>query len=78
MKFTGIDKIRFINLCKNLRLDIWNISFDGNYSYTDIELMNFLNKYNIENGIKKSKINCYEIEYLLRTNYDDYSYKRKF
>lgn len=143
MKFTGIDKIRFINLCKNLRLDIWNvsskdneiifntsissfykmkninrkcngklriinkkglpfyisknkkhlffvigiviffiiskiitlyiwnISFDGNYLYTDIELMNFLNKYNIENAIKKSKINCDEIEYLLRTNYDD-------
>lgn len=143
MKFTGLDKIRFINLCKNNKLNIWNItsendyvimccdvasfykmkklrrkcngsikllqrrgllfqtikykkhiffvvgiilffviakiitlyvwniSFEGNYSHTDIELMNFLNKNKIDNGIRKSKIDCEEIEYLLRTNYDD-------
>ena len=61
----------FFILAKIITLYIWNISFDGNYSYTDVELMKFLNKHNIENGVLKTKIDCENIEYILRTNYDD-------
>lgn len=61
----------FLLLGKILSLYIWNISFDGNYSYTNVELMKFLNANSISNGLFKSKIDCDNIEYLLRTNYSD-------
>ena len=63
--------IIFFILIKIISLYIWNISFDGNYSYTDVELMNFLNENHIENGLKKSSINCDELEYLIRKQYND-------
>ena len=69
--FFVVGIILFFVIAKIITLYVWNISFEGNYSHTDIELMNFLNKNKIDNGIRKSKIDCEEIEYLLRTNYDD-------
>lgn len=66
---TGI--LIFFIAAKIISLYIWNISFVGNYSYTDVELMEFLKKHHIENGIAKSNIDCENIEYLLRTNYND-------
>jgi similar to stage IV sporulation protein len=54
-----------------MSLYVWNISFEGNYSYTDVELLRFLKKYNVENGILKKYVDCEDIEYLLRTTYDD-------
>lgn len=61
----------FLIMGKLLSLYIWNISFDGNYSYTNVELMRFLNDNRIRNGLLKSNIDCDNIEYLLRTNYSD-------
>jgi len=61
----------FLLMGKLLSLFIWNISFDGNYSYTNVELMRFLNSNKINNGLLKSDIDCDKIEYLLRTNYSD-------
>ncbi len=61
----------FLIMGKLLSLYIWNISFDGNYSYTNVELMRFLNNNHIRNGLLKSSIDCDNIEYLLRTNYSD-------
>lgn len=61
----------FLIMGKLLSLFIWNISFDGNYSYTNVELMRFLNSNKINNGLLKSDIDCDRIEYLLRTNYSD-------
>lgn len=69
--FFAIGVMIFIAILKMMSLYIWNISFDGNYSYTNIELQKFLNKYDIKNGVKKNKIDCENIEYLLRTNYND-------
>lgn len=66
---TGI--IIFFILVKIMSLYIWNISFVGNYSYTDMELMEFLKKNHIENGIAKKNVDCEKIEYLLRTTYND-------
>lgn len=61
----------FLLMGKLLSLFIWNISFDGNYSYTNVELMRFLNGNQVKNGLLKSDIDCDKIEYLLRTNYSD-------
>ncbi|MCI8668257.1 MAG: sporulation protein YqfD [Lachnospiraceae bacterium] len=61
----------FLLMGKLLSLFIWNISFDGNYSYTNVELMRFLNSKHVNNGLLKSDIDCDKIEYLLRTNYSD-------
>ena len=61
----------FFVLIKLISLYIWDISFDGNYSYTDIELMNFLEENHIHNGLKKKNINCDHIEFLLRKKYND-------
>lgn len=61
----------FLLMGKLLSLYIWNISFDGNYSYTNVELMRFLNKNNVNNGLLKTNIDCDNIEYLLRTTYSD-------
>lgn len=69
--FFAIGIVMFFVLSKIISLFVWNISFEGNYSYTDVELMNFLKKHDIENGIAKSEIDCENIEYLLRTTYND-------
>lgn len=69
--FFVVGIIFFFVIAKIITLYIWNISFEGNYSHTDVELMNFLCENNIKNGIHKSEIDCEKIEYLLRTNYDD-------
>lgn len=61
----------FFLLLKIISLYIWNISFDGNYSYTDIELLRFLNANHIMNGIKKEDLDCGKIEYLIRSEYND-------
>lgn len=61
----------FLILLKIISLYIWNISFDGNYSYTDVELMNFLSQHHITNGLKKKDINCENIEFLIRSEYND-------
>lgn len=61
----------FLILLKIISLYIWNISFDGNYSYTDVELMRFLNEHHITNGLKKKDIDCDNIEFLIRSEYND-------
>lgn len=69
--FFLVGTIIFFVLIKIISLYIWNISFDGNYSYTDVELMNFLNDNAIHNGLKKSEIDCEGIEFLIRKQYND-------
>ncbi len=54
-----------------MSLHIWQISFDGNYSYTEDELMTFLETKGISNGIKKKKCDTAEIEKALRNRYND-------
>lgn len=61
----------FLVLLKTISMFIWNISFDGNYSYTDVELLRFLNEHNITNGLKKKDLDCENIEFLIRSEYND-------
>lgn len=67
--FVGI--LLFFFLIKIISMYIWNISFDGNYSYTDIELLRFLAKNGVKNGVAKNSIDCEELEFLLRHEYND-------
>ncbi len=67
--FLGI--VLFFFLMKCISMYIWNISFDGNYSYTDVELMDFLKSKGIENGILKKSVDCEELEFLIRKEYND-------
>lgn len=61
----------FFIVGKILSLYIWNISFEGNYSNTSVELTNFLKTHSYAYGMKKSDVDCEKLEYLLRTNYPD-------
>ncbi len=54
-----------------MSLHIWQISFDGNYSYTEDELMDFLIEQGITTGIKKNECNTEVVEKALRNKYND-------
>ncbi|MCI9371460.1 MAG: sporulation protein YqfD [Lachnospiraceae bacterium] len=54
-----------------LSLFIWDMQVDGNYSYSDYEILKFLQENSITPGIKKSKLNCDEIEKEIRNHYFD-------
>ena len=55
-------------------LFIWNISVQGNYSYTTSQITSFLKKINIREGIRKKEINSDKIEKEIRKKYDDISW----
>ncbi len=69
MFFAGI--ISALILVYIMSLHIWQISFDGNYSHTEDELMDFLEKSGISNGVKKKECDADEIEKALRNEYND-------
>lgn len=54
-----------------LSLFVWQIEINGNHARTTNVLLNFLEENNITHGMKKSKINCEEIETMLRAKYND-------
>ena len=54
-----------------LSLYIWDMQVDGNYSHSDYEILKFLEESKIYPGIKKSKLDCDEIEKEIRNHYFD-------
>lgn len=54
-----------------MSLFIWDISVDGNYTYTKYEIIRFLKENNVYHGMKKSEVDCETIEKLVRNNYFD-------
>lgn len=54
-----------------LSLYVWQIEINGNHARTTDVLLSFLEENEITHGMRKNKINCEEIETLLRTNYND-------
>lgn len=54
-----------------LSLFVWQIEFNGNRARTDDVLLQFLEKHQVVHGMWKSKVNCEEIETLLRGEYND-------
>ncbi|MCR5737839.1 MAG: sporulation protein YqfD [Eubacterium sp.] len=53
---------------------IWNISVDGNYSYTEEQLKAFIYTKNYREGIRKSEVQCSNLETLIRNRYPDISW----
>lgn len=58
-------------LVKIMSLYIWQISFDGNYTHTEDELIGFLSEKGIKNGIQKKMCDSDIIEKELRNEYND-------
>ena len=69
--FFVIGIIIFILLIKIISLYVWNISVTGNYSYTEKFLLDFLNDNGVKCGNKIDELDCDEIEFLLRKNFND-------
>lgn len=55
-------------------LFIWNISVDGNYTYSNNQIISFLHSKKIVEGMKKSKISCDSIEKAVRKKFEDVSW----
>lgn len=55
-------------------LFIWNITVEGNYSYTAVQIRDFLDKIQIKEGIRKKVIDSDKIEKEIRRKYDDISW----
>ena len=45
---------------------IWKISVDGNYSYTSKQIIEYVNKNKIKEGMLKNKIDCSNLEKNIR------------
>ena len=69
----GITMI-FVLLMAINSMFIWQISVDGNYSYSDNQIINFVHKQEIKEGIVKANIDCDKIEKELRKNFNDISW----
>lgn len=54
-----------------LSLFVWQIEINGNHARTTNVLLGFLEENEIVHGMPKRKINCEEIETMLRTKYND-------
>ncbi len=64
----------FILLMMVNSLFLWNITVEGNYSYSDNQIVSFVQKQNIKEGIIKNKINCDDLEKEIRKKFDDISW----
>lgn len=69
MFFGGI--ILFFLITYQMSLYVWNISLDGNYSYTEDIILEKLEENGIKHGIYKSQIVGSDIERLIRNSYPD-------
>lgn len=69
MYFCGL--FSFFILIYLLSLFIWDIHIEGNYSYTDNVLLDFLEEKDVVHGMKKSTVSCQDIEKMLRNQYND-------
>ncbi len=55
-------------------LFIWKISVDGNYSYSENQIVSFIHSLKISEGIPKGNINAEQIEKAVRNQFDDISW----
>lgn len=58
-------------ICYGMSLFVWDISVEGNYSYTKYEILDFLEENQVYHGMKKEAVDCEEIEKKIRNNYFD-------
>ena len=53
---------------------IWKITVDGNYSYTSKQIIEYVNKNKIKEGMLKKTIDCSNLEKNIRKAYNDISW----
>ena len=70
-KLYGAGLVSFFVLLYTLSLFIWDITFLGNYHYTDNTLTKFLNDQGIACGILKKGIDCDQLEGVIRTYFPE-------
>lgn len=58
-------------LLYTMSLYIWNIHIEGNYTRTTDVILDFLKSEQIVHGMKKSQVNCKEIQSLIRIEFPD-------
>ncbi len=54
-----------------MSLYIWNIHIEGNYSRTTDVILDYLESENIVHGMKKSQVDCKEIQSMIRIQFPD-------
>lgn len=54
-----------------LSLFIWDITLEGNYTYTEDIIFHYLKEIRVEPGVMKRNLNCQEIETAIRKKYPD-------
>ena len=60
-----------IGLVYAMSLFIWDITLEGNDSYTEDIIFHYLKEINVEPGVRKAKLDCQEIEASIRKKYPD-------
>ena len=70
-KLLGIGATLFFVLLLVSSFYIWDISFVGNYRFTNDMLLEYLDTIEIHNGLKKSEIYCEELEAGIRNAFSD-------
>ena len=55
----------------SLSLFVWDIHFEGNYSHTEQELLDYLSGEQVFHGMRIREVDCDRIEKLIRNTYDD-------
>lgn len=70
-KFFAAGILLFVILLYSFSLFIWDIHILGGYTHTSDELITFLSREHIYSGVQKSKLDCTNIEELLRKAYPD-------
>lgn len=70
-KLFAVGILMCCTLLYTMSLFVWKIEVDGNLHRTDDAIIKFLEENHVYHGMAKSKIDCEEIEELLRTGYDD-------
>ena len=60
-----------LSLLYSLSFFIWDIEFEGNYSYSQESLLTFLQEEGVYHGILKNRIICDELEQKIRNQFPD-------
>lgn len=55
-------------------LYIWEISVEGNYTYTKEQIKEFVNENNLYEGMRKSAVDCSSVENMIRNKFTDISW----
>ena len=63
--------ITFLAVIYTLSLFVWDIHFEGMYTYTEDVMLEYLAEKNIRHGSIKSDIDCTQIEKMLRNDFFD-------